>query len=71
MKVLIKGNVEVGAFELPGKRKPVLGIGIGNEAIGYGTFNSKEAAYDFMMALEEFVGAEPEKEAYNEQFADS
>jgi hypothetical protein len=71
MKVLIKGNVEVGAFELPGRRKPVLGIGIGNEVIGYGSFNSREAADDFMMALAEFVGAEPEREAYHEQSVDS
>lgn len=65
MKVLIKGDVEIGAFEFPDRRRPMLGIKIGNEVIAYGSFRSKESADDFMDALAEFVGAEheePEKE---------
>lgn len=61
MKVLIKSGVEIGAFEFPDRRKPMLGIKIGNEVIIYGSFRSKESADDFMDALAEFVGAEPEK----------
>ena len=61
MKVLIKGNIEIGAFEFPDRRKPALGIKIGNEVICYGSFRSKESADDFMESLAEFVGAEPEE----------
>lgn len=65
MKVLKKENSEIseiGAFEFPDRRKPILGIKIGTEVFCFGYFNSKEAADDFMIALGEFVGAEPEKE---------
>lgn len=60
MKVLKKGNTEIGAFEFPDRRKPILGIQIGCEVICYGNFYSKESADDFTDALAEFVGAEPE-----------
>ena len=62
MKVLRKGNIEIGAFQFSDRRKPMLGIQIGNEVIAYGSFRSKESADDFMDALAEFVGAEPEEE---------
>ena len=58
MKVLKKGNTEIGAFEFPDRRKPMLGIRIGTDVICYGSFRSKESADDFMEALAEFVGAE-------------
>jgi hypothetical protein len=61
MKVLKKGNTEIGAFDFPDRRKPMLGIRIGNEVICYGSFRSKESADDFMEELAELVGAEPEE----------
>lgn len=68
MKVLKKEKSEIreiGAFEIAGRRKPVLGIKIGTEVLCFGYFNSRAAADDFMIALGEFVGAEPEKEDDN------
>lgn len=65
MKVLKKGNVEIGAFMLPDRKKPMLGVKIGNEVICYSSFRNKESADDFMNALASFAGAvpeEPEKE---------
>ena len=61
MKVLKKGNTEIGTFDFPNRRKPMLGIWIGNDVICYGSFRSKESADDFMKELAEFVGAEPEE----------
>ena len=62
MKVLRKGDIEIGAFMFPDRRKPILGIMIGNEIISFGTFHNKGCADDFMLELAEFVGAEPESE---------
>ena len=62
MKVLKKGDIEIGAFMFQDRRKPVLGIMIGNEIISFGTFHNKGCAEDFMNELAEFVGAEPESE---------
>lgn len=65
MKVLKKGNVEIGVFMLPDRKKPMLGVKIRNEVICYSDFRDKESADDFMNALASFVGAEqdePEKE---------
>lgn len=61
MKALKKWNTIIGAFEFPDRRKPMLGIKIGNDVICYGSFRSKKSANDFMSALAEFVGAEPEE----------
>lgn len=61
MKVLRKGNIEVGAFEFPDRKKIALGIKIDNEVTVYGYFQSRFGANAFMEDLAVFVGAEPEE----------
>ena len=59
---LQKGNMKIGAFLAPGKKKPMIGVMIDNQVICYGHFNSRQAADDFMDELAEFVGAKRESE---------
>ena len=60
-KVLKRGDVEIGAFKIPGLKKPRLGIWTGKQLVVYGSFMSEESADDFMETLAEFVGAEKEE----------
>lgn len=60
MKVLVKGDTEIGAFRVPNHKKPIIGIMIGGSLIGYGNFQNAKAADAFMEALGEFIGAEKE-----------
>ena len=65
MKVLRKGEMEIGAFKVPGHKKPMIGVMTGNHVVCYGSFQSEDAAEAFMELLADFVGAkqeEPEKE---------
>ena len=62
MKVLVRGDTEIGAFEFPDRRKPMIGIKIGNEVICYGSFRNKESADCFMDALALFIGVKEESE---------
>lgn len=61
MKVLKKGNVEVGAFELPDRKKIALGVKVDNELTVYGYFQSRLGADAFIEDLALFVNAEPEE----------
>ena len=62
MKVLRKGNIEIGAFEIPDRKKIALAIKTDNEVIVYGYFQSRLGANAFMEELAALVGAEPEEE---------
>lgn len=61
MKVLKKGNVEVGAFELPDRKKIALGVKVDNELTVYGYFQSRLGADAFIEDLALFVNTEPEE----------
>lgn len=62
MKVLRKGEIKIGAFNDPRRKKPLLGVMTGNRVVCYGNFQSEDAADAFMELLADFVGAEQEKE---------
>lgn len=66
MKVLRKGNVEVGAFELPEKKKIALGIKVDDELTVYGYFQSRLGANAFIEDLALFVNAEQEEKERND-----
>lgn len=56
--ILRKGDIEITAENwAPVRKKPVLAIRRGNTATKYASFNSKEAAEEFMDILAAFVGA--------------
>lgn len=61
MKVLRKGEIEIGAFKVPRHKKPMIGVMAGNRVVCYGSFQSEDAADAFMELLADFVGAEPEE----------
>ena len=50
-------KISIGAFMMPDKKKPVIGIVEGNKCVGYGSFASEAAADTFMTKLAELVGA--------------
>lgn len=62
MKILRKGDTEIGAFRVRGHKKPILGIMIGGSLIGYGSFQNAKAADAFMDALAQLIGAEKEED---------
>lgn len=49
-------EVAVGAFEFPDKKKPALGIRVGNKVTVYGSFRSTDCADEFMTRLGEILG---------------
>jgi hypothetical protein len=51
------GDVKIGAYSFPDRKKPCLCIETGNKIVCYGTFNSIIAADAFMNKLGELVGA--------------
>ena len=61
MEVYLKNletGVEVGAFSMePYRKKPCLCVRDGNVLTKYASFNSAEAAHEFMEILRAFVGA--------------
>lgn len=58
MKILRKGDTEIGAFRVRGHKKPM----IGGSLIGYGSFQNAKAADAFMDALAQLIGAEKEED---------
>lgn len=58
VKILDGANgLKIGAFLLPDRKRPCLGVQRGNEVVVYGTFQSVEAADLFMTELAKLVGA--------------
>lgn len=61
-KVLtVDGDVKIGAYRFPDRKKVCLCIEKGNEITVYGTFNSSYGADNFMNELGKLVGATFEK----------
>lgn len=61
-KVLTNGgDVKIGAYTFPDRKKVCLCVERGNEITIYGTFNSAYSANNFMNELGKFLGAEIEK----------
>lgn len=56
--ILTDDKTNIGAYELPMRKKPCICIERENEITMYGTFMNKELAEKFMDELAEFVGAE-------------
>lgn len=61
-----KGDIMIGALNVPDRKKPVIGIMCGVETFCYGSFYSKEAADEFMAFLVEFFMDVKLKEAEKE-----
>lgn len=59
-RVLTDGNVKIGAYIFPDRKKPVLAVEKGNTIICYGHFNSAESAENFMHELAILVKAAEE-----------
>lgn len=55
-------KISIGAFVMPDKKRPAIGIMEGNKCVVYGHFASEEAADDFMERLAQLVGAIEEDE---------
>lgn len=62
-RVLTDGNIKIGAYMFPDRKKPALCIEEGNEIVVYGYFQSSNGANDFMDRLGELVGAMIERDA--------
>lgn len=56
-RVLTDGNIKIGAYMFPDRKKPALCIEEGNEIVVYGYFQSSHGAKDFMDKLGKMVGA--------------
>ncbi len=54
---LTDGEISIGAFMFPDRKKPCLCIEEGNQGVVYGHFNSKESAVEFMNRLGNMVNA--------------
>lgn len=59
-KVLTDGNIKIGAYMFPDRKKPCLCIEEGNTITVYGHFNTKEGAEKFIDKLGRMVHAEME-----------
>lgn len=59
-KVLTDGNVKIGAYTFPDRKRPVLAVEKGNTITCYGHFNSAESAENFMRELAILVKAAEE-----------
>lgn len=71
MKVLKKNKVEIGAFRVPTRRKPALGVQVDNFCSVYGYFQNEKAADEFMEQLAKFVGAAPDVESAESKCGDT
>lgn len=61
-KFLIKGDFAIGSFQMPGRKKPYIGIlnRRKNELVAYGQFLDQESADYFMETLADLTGAKGE-----------
>jgi hypothetical protein len=59
--LVFKNGVEVGAMNVPDRKKPILCIRNGDRICGYGSFTSESHARDFMHLLAQLVQAKDEK----------
>lgn len=57
IRKLTDGEISIGAFNFPDRKKPCLCIEEGNQCVIYGHFNSQDAANEFMIRLGHMVGA--------------
>ena len=55
-------DIEIGAFEFPDRKKPILGIQKGNQCVVYGHFIDKERADEFINRLGELLHVRDENE---------
>ena len=55
---LTDGNISIGAYMFPDRKKPCLCIEEGNQITVYGHFNTAEGAEKFLTVLGQMVGAE-------------
>lgn len=56
-KVLTNGDVKIGAYQFPDRKRPSLCIEKGNKILVYGSFHNKEQANEFMNELGKLCGA--------------
>ena len=58
-RILTDGNISIGAYTFPDRKKPLICIDEGDGNItAYGYFNTAEGADEFMNRLGKFIGAE-------------
>jgi hypothetical protein len=62
-KMLVKGNMRIGAMQFPDRKLPSIVVERGNEGCVYGHFHSIEGADEFMEILAGMVGAQIENKA--------
>lgn len=60
-RVLTDGNIKIGAYRFPDRKKIALCVEEGNEIVVCGYFTNLEKAEYFVDKLAECVGAEEEK----------
>lgn len=53
----VDGSVKIGAYRLPGRKKPCLCVEKGNSCTVYGSFIDTDRANEFMNELGALVGA--------------
>ena len=66
MYCIKSGETIIGAFKIPQRKKPIIGIQEGGVLTVYGSFRDEYAANVVMKKLMEFIGIEPEGDADEE-----
>ena len=61
-RVLTNGEVSIGAYKFPDRKRPMLCVEKGNQIMVYGSFHNDEQAVDFMNELGKLCGAFIEKD---------
>lgn len=59
-RVLTNGEVKIGAYKFPDRKKPCICVEKGNAIYTYGTFKDEKLADMFMTELGNLVGAKME-----------
>lgn len=64
--ILTNGNISIGAYQFPDRKRPSLCIEKGNHICVYGSFHSQAQASEFMNELGKLCGAVFESEVDTE-----